>query len=139
MGNFIPNVSKKCQYFLEMCNIWSYRQESPKPARSVRHRHYSSREVRIMQGVEYRTRNDEYMCPTCMTHHKARTPQGLNVCLSASQLHDIHRPMDPDVVCPPDSTHVDWITIPGATISTLEEAWFFDFKHQRSPPHSWPQ
>ena len=115
------------------CNICSYRQPSPKPQRSVYHRHYSSREVRIMQGVEYSSNNHTYMCPSCMDTHIARPENGINVCLGTSQLHDVHRPRDPDVTCPPDILHIDWVTVSGGTIADLEDAFLYDFAKQTRP------
>ena len=116
-----------------MCNICSYRQLPPRPSIALRHRHFSAREMRILQGVEFAIRNKMYLCPTCMVHHPARPDYGLNVCLSASQLHEFHRPREPNVTCPPDQLHVDWLTIPGATISTLEYAWTLDYAKQQRP------
>ena len=107
------------------CNICTGRQPYPKRAVPVHHLHFSSREMRILQGVEYDPRNKDHMCPTCKAQHPAWPNCGLNVCLS--QLHEVHNPKDPEVTCPPDSLHVDWITIPGATISTLETAWQVDY------------
>lgn len=109
------------------CNICTGRQPYPKRATYVYHQHYSSREMRILQGVEYDPRNKTYVCPSCKVPHPAWPESGLNVCLSTSQLHNFHTPRDPDVTCPPDSIHVDWVTIPGATISTLETAWQVDY------------
>jgi hypothetical protein len=91
------------------CNICSYRQPT-RPLYDVYHRHFSSREVRIMQGVEYSTTNTTYLCPTCMSVHNIWPDYGLNVCLGTSQLHNIHHPRDPTVICPPDPIHVDWVT-----------------------------
>ena len=109
------------------CNICTGRQPYPKRAVPVHHLHFSSREMRILQGVEYDPRNKDHMCPTCKAQHPAWPNCGLNVCLSTSQLHEVHNPRDPEVTCPPDSLHVDWITIPGATVSTLETAWQVDY------------
>ena len=115
------------------CYICSYRQPLSKPAVTVYHQHYSAREMRIIQGVEYDARNKSYICPTCVAHHQAWPEYGLNVCLSTSQLHEFHTPRDPQVTCPPDAIHVDWITIPGATISALETAWFADYRKSERP------
>ena len=93
----------------------------------VFHRHFSSREMRITQGVEWSTTNRCYMCATCEVYHPARVEFGLNVCLGGSQLHDFHFPQDPDVTCPPDDLHIDWVTIPGATIPTLNNAYLADY------------
>ena len=77
-----------------------------------------------MQGVEYSTRNLNYFCPTCMTTHPTYPDYGLNVCLSDSQLHNFHLPRDPQVYCPPDLLHVDWLTILYISISkTSVNSW----------------
>ena len=86
-----------------------------------------------MQGVEWSRSNKFFMCPTCAKHHEIRPLDGLNVCLSTSQLHEFHTPRDPDVSCPPDELHVDWLTIPGATIPTLETAWQVDYQKYTQP------
>ena len=116
-----------------MCNICSYRQPRPKRSIPVYHRHYSSAEMRIMQGVEWSTTNRCYMCPTCEKSHPSRPDIGLNVCLSDSQLHEFHLPKEPNITCPPDSLHVDWVTIPGATIPTLETAYQVDYAKYKRP------
>ena len=99
----------------------------------VYHLHYSSVEIRVMQGVEWTTTNRPYMCPTCQAHHPVRTEYGLNVCLGDSQLHDFHNPRDPTVTCPPDKIHVDWVTVPGATIPFLQHAWKVDYTKYTTP------
>ena len=112
------------------CEICSYRQPR---SRSVYHLHYSSAETRITQGVEWSTNNRCYMCPTCQVHHPARLDNGLNVCLSDSQLHQFHIPREPGVSCPPDEIHVDWATIPGGTIPDLETAYVADYAKYKQP------
>ena len=115
------------------CNICSYRQPAPLPCVPVYHRHYSTREIRILQCVEYSSRNRMYMCPTCELRHHVKPDTGLNICLGDSQLHQFHQPREAGVTCPPDSTHVDWVTIPGATISTLEYAYQVDYGKSKIP------
>ena len=34
---------------------------------------------------------------------------------------------------PPDTTHVDWLTIPGATIRELAYAWRLDYQNEARP------
>ena len=114
------------------CNICSYRQTDER-SRPLFHLHSSAREVRIMQGVEYSTGNPSYMCPTCMSMHTAMPDYGLNVCLSDSQLHNLHHPRDPSVVCPPDPFHIDWVTISGGTIADLTHAFLVDYRKQPRP------
>ena len=115
------------------CDICSYRQRPPAPSRLVNHRHSSPREIRILQGVEYEDENLAYMCPTCVTDHPARSPDGLNVLVGASNLHDIHHPRDASVSCPPDPVHIDWLTVCGATISDLQYAWELDYGKSTRP------
>ena len=117
----------------QQCNICSFRQPKPMTPRPVFHRHFSSTEIRITQGVEWSTTNRPYMCPTCEEFHPSRLSYGLNVCLGDSQLHEFHLPQDPSVKCRPDSLHVDWITIPGATIPTLDMAWQVDYAKYNRP------
>ena len=98
------------------CHICSYKQPLPEKPRKVFHLHHSSREVRLTMGVEGHRDNPYYMCPSCQAPHPARLKQGLNVCVSTSQLHNFHFPRDESVVVAPDSLHVDWITIPGGKL-----------------------
>ena len=114
------------------CNICSYRQLEP-PGLPIYHRHFSSVEMRIMQGVEWSTTNRSYLCPTCQMSHPARPDSGLNVCLGDSQLHEFHVPREPGVTCPPDKIHIDWNTVPGATIPTLQHAWQVDYGKYKRP------
>jgi hypothetical protein len=118
---------------LRECNICSYRQISPVIPSPVFHSHNSAREVRILQGVEYVTANIPYMCTTCITTHPARPELGLNVCLSTSQLHNIHTPRSSSIRSDPDPIHIDWLTVCGATIAELEYAWVLDYKRQPRP------
>ena len=73
------------------------------------------------------------MCPTCQTTHLAWMPYGLDVCVSTSTLHEYYQPRDRRVYCPPDSSHVDWLTIPGATISDLFLAYRLDYEKINRP------
>ena len=60
-------------------------------------------------------------------------PTGLDVCVSDSTLHDFHLPREPGVVCPPDKSHVDWLTIPGATVEELLFAWQVEYAKVTRP------
>ena len=116
-----------------VCHICSYKQPEPDTPRQVRHRHSSSRQIRVVMGVEQHWSNPFYLCPTCQAPHLAKPNYGLNVCVSSSQLHDFHYPREESVVCPPDTLHVDWLTIPGATISDLNYAWRLDYHRETRP------
>ena len=127
-------TTTRTQYRLSPCMICSNRQPRPETPRKVYHRHYSSRQVRVTMGVEHHYTNPFYLCPTCEAPHLAHQDNvGLNVCVSTSQLHDFHQPRQPGVVCPPDSLHVDWLTIPGANIDELSYAWRLDYHREPKP------
>ena len=98
----------------------------------VHHYHNSPRLSRILQRVEYSSTNQSYLCPSCQNTHPARPSYGLNICVSTSQLHNFQQPRTPGVFCTPDSIHVDWVTIPGAVLSDLMQAWTIDYKRERS-------
>ena len=114
------------------CYICSYRQQEGRN-RPVFHTHSSAREVRIMQGAEFALGNPGYMCPTCRVVHATWPDYGLNVVLGDSQLHNFHQPRDPEVSCPPDPFHIDWVTISGGTISDLTHAFTVDYRKQPRP------
>ena len=86
-----------------------------------------------MMGVAGHWDNPFYLCPSCQAPHPARLNTGLNVCVSTSQLHNFHFPREAGIVVPPDSAHVDWITIPGATIDQLSYAWRLDYLQEVRP------
>ena len=121
------------QPYYPQCQICSYRQAAPDPKVPVFHKHDSARQYRILQNVEYEEENRPYLCPSCQITHPARPEYGLNICVSASELHNFHFPSDENIVCPPDQIHVDWLSIPEATISELEYAWTVDYHRQTQP------
>ena len=111
-------------------NICSYRQTTRDP---VYHFHLSAKEVRLMQGLEHSDRKHDYFCPTCMTTHPTYTDYGLNMCLSDSQLYNVHHPRDQNVVCPPDAVNIDWVTISGGMVHDLTHAYIVDYKKSPRP------
>ena len=117
-----------------ICSICSYRQPSG-PQERVHHRHFSAREIRITQGVDFAPEyyNRTYMCPTCTVVHNTWPNKGLNVCRGDSLLHNVHHPLDPTVTCPADPFHIEWVTISGGTISDLTNAFIYDYKRQVRP------
>ena len=115
------------------CRICSYQQPKGRESIPIYHRHASTRHARVLQGAEYANKNCTYMCPSCQVPHMAAMEYGLDICLSDSTLHEIHHPREPGVVCPPDSSHVDWLTIPGATVEELLFAWQVEYGHEPRP------
>ena len=115
------------------CRICSYQQPKGRESVPIYHRHGSTRQARVLQGAEYATKNCTYMCPSCQVPHMAAMDYGLDICVSDSTLHEIHHPREPGVICPPDSSHVDWLTIPGATVEELLFAWQVEYGHEKRP------
>ena len=115
------------------CNICSGMQTPPRSRGPVYHHHNSPRLSRILQRAEYSPSNPSYLCSSCQLTHPARESYGLNICVSTSQLHNFHQPRTPGVFCLPDTIHVDWVTIPGAVLSDLIQAWITDYKRERTP------
>ena len=115
------------------CNICSFMQKPPAAPRLVVHQHNSAKEVRVLQGVEEANNNKPYMCPTCSATHLARPPGGLNLVVGDGNLHSIHNPRNSRTRCPPDPLHIDWMTIPNATIPELELAWSVEYENCQQP------
>ena len=73
-------------------------------------------------GVEGSDPNYPYVCPTCQRSHKVKPETGLNICVSGSQMHEFHYARNTNVTVAPDDIHIDWLTIPGATVDELCDA-----------------
>ena len=113
------------------CNICSFKQSTS--LMPVYHRHHSTHQVRVDQGVEYASKNCSYMCPSCKIQHVAKLPYGLDICISDSTLHNVHYPKEPGVNGLRDTSHVDWLTIPGATVEQLLYAWQVEYANESRP------
>ena len=72
-------------------------------------------------GVAGHWDNPFYLCPSC------QAPSQTQHWAECVRLHNFHFPREAGIVVPPDSAHVDWITIPGATIDQLSYAWRLDY------------
>ena len=75
----------------------------------------------------------DYLCPTCQRLHESKPAEGLNICVSGSQLHEFHYPRDSSVTVAPDIIHIDWLTIPGARVDELCDAWRLDYHREARP------
>ena len=112
---------------LRICQKCSYKQLDPLDRIRVKHKHFSSKSVREFSGAA------SYFCPTCKAMHTSEMPSRLKICVSSSTLHEFWAPRDEKVVYEGDKVHVEYITIPGAQILDLLEAWKIDYwKEQRS-------
>ena len=127
----VGNRSHHQSHSDKKCKICSHNQLSEDVRRSVYHRHFSSKLSR-----ELGTDNDsdqEYFCPTCKKCHPSITQPRLKICLSSSILHEFWEPRDSSVVYDGDSYHIDYLTIPGARIMDLVEAWKIEYFQETRP------
>ena len=118
---------------MRKCQICSFKQEIQSESCAVFHKHFSAKQIRIWAGAEGKLR--KYYCPTCNEDgkpgkiHMINPTDRLKVVLSTSTLHDFHRRGG----YTGDSIHIDYNTIPGATIQTLERAWMIEYGQTQTP------
>jgi hypothetical protein len=98
---------------------------SEKAAR-VTHKHFSTKFLRNM------TRNNvgEYFCSSCKRAHGSQPTPRVKLCLSGSTLHMFFAPpanAQLRVQYEVDAVHIDYITIPGAKIETLQQAFRIEY------------
>ena len=111
------------------CDICSYNQLLGQEKRVIKHKHFSSKAVRECQGVE--KQSGDYFCPTCKRVHTSLQTGRLKICLSSSTLHEFWAPRGGAVIYEGDAQHIDYITIPGAKIIDLVEAWKIEYFQER--------
>ena len=93
--------------------------------RLVYHRHYSSRADRALGGMFY--------CVGCKRPHSAEIDGRLSVCVSSSALHEVWRPRNPTLLYRGNPIHVDYLTIPGASILDLMSAFKQEYRDVSQP------
>jgi len=116
------------------CNICSFRQPPPEKPLPIFHKHFSARELRLLSGVE--KNGGLYFCPTCEDEgvpgkiHPANNTERIKICMSGSSLHKfwVGGGFKGD-----SNGHIDYCTIPGATIPMLEYAWRIDYRKEVRP------
>lgn len=92
----------------------------------VRHQHFSSRWLRQITGVE--ESNASHICPSCKSHHRPYPYPRSKLVLSDSTLHLFFSPPgQTSSQYSGDLMHVDYITIPGASINALTRAFRYEF------------
>ena len=115
------------------CNICSFTQVYPSEKVHVYHRHFSSLRLREYLGVE--VTGNRYLCPSCKSHHSPYPEERHKIVVSDSTLHQFFAPPGYSAVLyPGDTMHADYITIPGASIETLLQAFRLDFAQHTSRP-----
>ena len=90
------------------------------------HKHFSSRlGRRECRGV--------YDCPTCAHPHPPEIQGHLSVCVGASTLHEFWIPMEGGVDFCGGEHHVDYVSLPGATIQEMRLAFLAEYGEADSP------
>ena len=88
----------------------------------VRHRHYSSLWLRNITSMDGSIRS---FCPSCKSRHTAYPYSRHKILVSDSTMHMVFAPPDhsDSAMYPGDTMHMDYLTIPGASIDTLTAAF----------------
>ena len=115
---------------IPICSRCSYKQPVDEPARSVTHHHFSMKAVKEMTMNS----NMEYYCPSCMKVHGDYMPEErVKVLLTSSILNQYWAPplsQQSPVLYQGDQVHIDHISIPGATVDILTQAFRIDYERE---------
>ena len=118
----------------QKCLICSYSQSDRQLRAPVFHRHFSSLRLREFTGIE--SSGSSYLCPSCKSHHRPYPEPRTKIIVSDSTLHEFFAPPDHASSIKQykgDIMHVDYITIPGAKIETLINAFCLDYVTRPHP------
>ena len=115
------------------CEICSFSQKPPDEKKAVWHDHFSSKSLRELLGVEFAL-SGAYYCPSCKTNHSPYPTERTKVVLSDSTLHNFFAPPTPtNTQYEGDTVHVDYVTIPGATLETIFHAFKIEYSYHTRP------
>ena len=114
------------------CTICSYKQVLSSDRGPVFHNHFSSIFLRKLTGVEHSS--NDYLCPSCKRQHVPYPENKLNIVVSDSTLHQFFAPSGytETLQYSGDTHHIDYLTIAGARISALLNA--FRIEYVNNPP-----
>ena len=117
------------------CSICSFQQRRPEERVPIYHRHFSSLFLRTISGVND---NTPYLCPSCMRSHAPYSDDRIRIVVSDSSLHQFFAPSGyvDTLQYRGDSVHIDYLTIAGADIGTLIDA--FRLEYLDNPPSQKP-
>ena len=100
--------------------------------RPIIHRHFSSLWLREVTGVE--TAGTPHLCPSCKSRHVPYPYSRTKIVVSDSTLHVFFAPPGhTGSHYPGDLMHSDYITIPGATIDSLANAFRLEYGQSTRP------
>ena len=114
------------------CSICSYRQIPYHNRAPVFHNHFSSLFLRKLAGAEFS--DTDHLCPSCKKEHSSYPEPRLSVVVSDSTLHQYFTPSGYTETLQyiDDDRHIDYLTIAGARISALLNA--FQIEYVVNPP-----
>ena len=109
------------------CSICSFKQIPPANLGPVFHRHFSSLFLRKVTGVELS--GAVHLCPSCKKEHIPYPEDRLSIVVADSSLHQFFAPTGyvETLQYAGDETHIDYLTIPGARISALINAFLLEY------------
>ena len=116
------------------CQICSFKQEDPEEKKAIYHDHFSSVQLRTILGIEDSLAG-RYLCPSCKSHHSPYPNERTKIVISDSTLHNFFAPPvgTSKVLYKGDILHADYVTISGATLETLFQAFKLDYgKHNKA-------
>ena len=91
------------------------------------HDHFSSIQLRTILGIED-SLSGRYLCPSCKAPHSPYPNERSKILISDSTLHNFFAPPgNNNTEYEGDLLHVDYVTIPGATLETLFQAFKLDY------------
>ena len=122
MATRIHKVSLSTKKFSSRCRICSNKRIIGYKTKKVKHKHFCSKYYRDC-FVSSEAPNTKYYCQTCKKFHGVSLNERLKICIASSNLHEFWNPSDPYFKYEGDSSHIDYITIPGARINQLTVAW----------------
>ena len=90
------------------------------------HKHFSGRTERM----QYR---DSYDCPPCARVHSPRISAPLPVCVGSGTLHEFWLPYDESIRFNGIPCHIDFVSVPGATVAELRTAFMAEYAKAECP------
>lgn len=112
------------------CHICSYNQPIDEEQRPIYHHHLSMKSIKKIAMNS----NMEYFCPSCMQIHGDYQPTDrVKILLTSSLLHQYWAPPRSQSLpeqYPGDPIHIDHVSIPGATVDTLQQAFRNDYEYE---------
>ena len=109
------------------CGLCSRKEIIGYTTKTVFHEHFSTKFLRECCDADEEPK--DYPCPSCKTVHSTGYQDRLKICVSSTSLHRFWEKLQ----YAGDSSHVDYLSIPGATINDLTVAWEIAYANESRP------